>query len=140
MANFFGSLPSVALFFMALFLYGKHFHWKKFKETRIYFIKETVAIALAVIFKKLFIFLNSIPDMSRDFADSLEVILTLMVGIIWYIEYKRIRKLLPAKTKPQILKVDFKDGYWECPSCKKKNKEKYNFCEDCGQEIELPKQ
>ena len=41
--------------------------------------------------------------------------------------------------KNKVLQVVVKDGYWECPSCKKKNKDKFNFCDDCGQEI-IPKQ
>jgi hypothetical protein len=137
------SLPSLALLLMAIFLYGKHFNWRKFRETRVYFIKETVAILFAVILNRLSVLLYS-SEVSHDFIDMLEIILTIVVGVIWYKEYKKINKRnpfswsLPAENlkKNEILKVSSKDGFWTCPSCNERNKEIQDACSNCGQEIE----
>lgn len=87
------SLPSLALLLMAVFLYWKHFNWRKFRETRVYLIKGTVAILFAVILDSLSAFLYS-SEVSHDFIDTLEIILTIVVGAIWYKEYKKIKKAL----------------------------------------------
>ncbi|MDD5546882.1 MAG: hypothetical protein PHO67_07030 [Candidatus Omnitrophica bacterium] len=141
---YFGSVPSAVLFFMGIFLYGKHCNWRKLKETKMYLIKFLTVIVLAVLFKKLFSFLNSIPDISRDFTDTLEVILAIAIGIIWYKEYKKINKREPPANmipnenlkKNEILKVSSKDGYWTCPSCNEKNKVFQDACSNCGQEVD----
>lgn len=139
----FGSLPSAVLLFMGIFLYGKHCNWRKLKETKVYFIKSIISIILAVLFKRLFEFFNK-TDLSRNFIDTLEAILGIVIGIIWYKEYKKINKREPLVNvipnvdlkKNEVLKVSSKDGYWTCPSCNDKNKEFQDVCNNCGQEVE----
>lgn len=137
------SLSAWMLLLMAIYLYGKHSNWKKFKETKIYFIKEATAIVLAVIVNQVIDVLHSL-DISSNFKDTPDVILAIAVGIFWYYEYKKINKREPLADKisnenlkkGMLLKVSPKDGYWSCPSCHENNKELQDVCSNCGQEIE----
>ena len=38
--------------------------------------------------------------------------------------------------KSDVLRVAVENGYWECPSCFERNKQSYDFCWKCGQEVE----
>lgn len=127
-------LPSYALLFMAIFLYGRYINWRNIKESQSYIIKAIIAIVLAVILNQIYPYIRA-SNMLPELKDILEIIPLIFIGIIWHREYKKDKAKFPSKRKTEVLKVAFKDGYWICPSCNKKNKDKYNFCEDCGQEV-----
>ncbi|MBU4446859.1 hypothetical protein KJ656_17545, partial [bacterium] len=98
---------------------------------------------VAVILNRLFVFFHS-SDLSSNFIGTLEIILTIIVGLIWCKEYKKINKRSPFLEnfpqgflkKNEIQKVSPKDEFWICPSCNEKNKEIQDVCSNCGQEIE----
>ena len=81
-------LPSWALLFMAIFLYGKKICWKDIKGSWRNVLKAIIALVLAVIINQLFRSLNQ-SDIDKTAKDMLEIALVIPVGIIWYKAYKK---------------------------------------------------
>lgn len=84
-------IPSCVLIFYFIFGPKKKINWLNIKVSWRYIVKEIVIIVLAVIINKYFTYLRT-TDISPDFRDVLEIVLTIPVGIIWYREYKKFKK------------------------------------------------
>lgn len=90
------SISAIVLLIMSVFVYDRYINWRRLKETKSYLIKSIIAVVLAVLLNMLVAFLYS-TNTPRDFIEIPDFIIAIVIGVIWYKEYKKIQKQLKEK-------------------------------------------